>query len=382
MNTKKKKILLSVIAVVGVLVIVRAAMPPAIQHYVNGKLDASPSYDGEVGDIDLSLFRGAYSIENIAIVKTDSDVPVPLFSAENLEFSVLWRALLSGSIVAQMEVNRAVINIVDSASEENQQTGGEGGWLGILDDLVPLRIDQVQIRDSELHFRNYDFDPNIDIFLSNLDANAWNLSNSEELSESMVASVEASANVMESTEITLSMRLNPSLRDPTFDLNARMLDLPLMSLDNFISAYAPFDVEGGRLDVVTELAAHDGALEGYVKPIIHELDVFKWKEDIIEDKDNPIIALWESLVGFMSEILQNQSTDQLASNVPISGDISDISAGVLPTIGNILKNAFIEAFRPNFENTIDFNFDQDKVEESDNDEPQTEVEERNASDPQ
>lgn len=359
---KKRRITISIIALVVVLIGIRAAMPPVLQHYVNKKLDASANYDGEVGDIDLSLIRGAYSIENVAIVKTDSAIPVPLFSADYLEFSVLWSALLRGAVVADMLVEGAVINIVDSASEEKKQTGKDGKWLGILDDLFPLRIDQVQIKDSELHFRNYDFDPVVDIYLSNLNANAWNLSNSEDLSESMVASVEASADVMQSSEVSVSMKLNPSLRDPTFDLNARMLDLPLMSLDDFISAYAPFDVEGGRLDVVTELAAHDGLLEGYVKPIIRELDVFKWKEDIIEDKDNPIVALWESLVGFMAEILQNQRTEQLASNVPISGDISDVSAGVLATIGNILKNAFVEAFRADFDNTIDFDFMDDDEE--------------------
>lgn len=354
---RKKKLAQSLILLILVVIGVRAAMPIALQQYVNRKLDASPSYDGEVGDIDLSLIRGAYNIENVSIVKTDSEVPVPLFSAENLEFSVLWSALLRGAVVAEMGVDRAIINIVDGDSEAKQQTGEEGGWLRILNDLFPLRIDQVQIRDSELHFRNYDFEPPVDIYLSNFDANAWNLSNSEDLTDTMVASLEASANVMESSEISVSMKLNPTLQQPTFDLNARMLDLPIMSLDNFISAYAPFDVEGGRLDVVTELAAHDGRLEGYVKPIIHELDVFKWKEDIVKDKDNPIVAIWESLVGFMAEILQNQRTDQLASNVPISGDISDVSAGVLATIGNILKNAFVEAFRPDFDNTIDFNFD-------------------------
>src|SRR5690606_37339351 len=103
-GTKRKKVLLAVAAVAVVLIGVRVALPTVIQDYVNDKLDESPSYDGSVGDIDLSLIRGAYRIDDIAIIKTEGDVPVPLFAAEHVEFSILWSALLKGAVVAEAEV--------------------------------------------------------------------------------------------------------------------------------------------------------------------------------------------------------------------------------------------------------------------------------------
>ena len=352
----RKKILLSVAVLAVVLIGVRAAMPALIQDYVNDKLDESPSYDGSVGDIDLALFRGAYSIDDIAIIKTEGDVPVPLFAAEHVEFSILWSALLKGAVVAEALVSRAAINIVDGASEESRQTGTDGQWLTLLDELVPLRIDRVEVRDSELHFRNFESDPVVDVFLSRINGVASNLSNSEDLTETMVATVEATALAMEDSEVTLLVSFDPTPVDPTFDVDLRLLGLPIVSLDSVISAYAPFDVEGGTLDVVAEMAAAEGRLEGYVKPIIHDLDVFKWQEDVERDGDNPLVVVWESFVGFIGEILQNQPTGQLATNLPISGNLDSPDTSVLVAVGNILRNAFIEAFQANFENTVTLDF--------------------------
>lgn len=353
--------LLAVAAVAVVLIGVRVALPTVIQDYVNDKLDESPSYDGSVGDIDLSLIRGAYRIDDIAIIKTEGDVPVPLFAAEHVEFSVLWSALLKGAVVAEAEVSRAAVNIVDGASEESRQTGTDGQWLTLLDELVPLRIDRVEVRDSELHFRNFESDPVVDVFLSRINGVASNLSNSEDLTETMVATVNATALAMEDSEVTLMVSFDPTPVEPTFDLDLRLLGLPIVSLDSVIDAYAPFDVEGGTLDVVAEMAAADGRLEGYVKPIIHNLDVFKWQEDVERDGDNPLVVVWESFVGFIGEILQNQPTGQLATNVPISGDLDSPDTSVLVAVANILRNAFIEAFQANFENTVTLDFEADEA---------------------
>jgi len=151
---------------------------------------------------------------------------------------------------------------------------------------------------------------------------------------------------------SLKAALDPRSERPTFDIDLRLLGLSVMQLDDFIRAYAPFDVEAGTLDIASELAARDGKLEGYVKPIVYGLDVFKWSEDIEKDEDNPLRALWEGLVGLVAELLQNQPHDQLASNIPITGDIGEPGTNVFVAVAGVLKNAFVEAYQANLENTI------------------------------
>src|SRR5438105_4923382 len=47
----------------------RLALPYGIRWYVNRTIDQSPLYAGRIGDIDVHLWRGAYSIHDLRIVK-------------------------------------------------------------------------------------------------------------------------------------------------------------------------------------------------------------------------------------------------------------------------------------------------------------------------
>jgi len=44
------------------LVVLRAVLPVALQAYVNRTLDRAENYNGRVGNVDLSLLSGSYSI--------------------------------------------------------------------------------------------------------------------------------------------------------------------------------------------------------------------------------------------------------------------------------------------------------------------------------
>jgi hypothetical protein len=350
---------LALLVLLVLLLALRVALPEILQRYVNRKLDEAPDYAGQVGDIDLFLLAGSYSIENIEINKTSGAVPVPLFAAREARLSLLWSALLEGAVVGEAELFEPAINIVDSEDTQKRQTGEGGPWLRIVDDLFPLRIDKVAVHQGQLHFQNFEAVPPVDIFLSQLEAQVLNLTNSQDLAETMVSRISLSAVVMEQGELSADMAFNPALESPTFDLNARLLHLPIMELDAFIAAYAPFDVEAGSVDIITELAAQEGNLDGYVKPLIHDLQVFEWHEDVEEDNDNPLRVLWEGFVGLVSELLENQPQEQFATSIPITGSVDQPDTGVIVAVFNVLKNAFVEALRANLENTISLGEDGD-----------------------
>src|SRR5437016_11638903 len=68
-------LILILIASVG-----RAMMPWAVRDYVNRTLDRNPLYAGKIGEIQIHLWRGAYSIHDVSISKTTGNVPVPFFA--------------------------------------------------------------------------------------------------------------------------------------------------------------------------------------------------------------------------------------------------------------------------------------------------------------
>jgi uncharacterized protein involved in outer membrane biogenesis len=117
-----------IIAVVLILLVVRIALPYIVKDYVNKTLSEIPGYKGIVEDINISLLRGAYEIENVSLVKTDGDVPVPFFSADLIDLSVQWGALFEGSIVGEIILENPKINFVSGPSEEQSQSSVNDSW--------------------------------------------------------------------------------------------------------------------------------------------------------------------------------------------------------------------------------------------------------------
>ena len=87
----------------------------------------------------------------------------------------------------------------------------------------------------------------------------------------------------------------------------------------------------------------------------HELDLHMRDVQIYsseEPEKNPLKRLWEGLVEFATEVLENDKTGQVAARIPFSGTIKDPHAGILQTIASVLHNAFVSAFARSLEGSI------------------------------
>src|SRR6185312_15487386 len=90
------------LGLIVLLCIVRLMLPWIVQRYVNRTLDRNQMYSGTIGQVEIHLLRGAYSIRDIKLNKTTGDVPVPFFSAKRVDFAIQWNALMHHRIVARV----------------------------------------------------------------------------------------------------------------------------------------------------------------------------------------------------------------------------------------------------------------------------------------
>lgn len=346
--SKSRKGLIGYAIVAGLLIAARVALPWFVQDYVNRTLSRSPAYDGEIGDVDLHLYRGAYQIEDVHIVKTEGAVPVPLFSAPVVDLSVEWRALFHGSLVGEVHVERGSLNFVAADSAAQSQTGEQEDWADVVRELFPLRINRFVVHDSEVHFRNFSSDPQVDLYLAEVNAEASNLTNSLDLSRTLTARLEGTAVAQRSGNLKMDLDFNPYLEHATFDLNVSLTDLELTELNAFLRAYGNFDVSAGKFSAFGEFVAKEGRFEGYLKPILTDVEVFRWKTD----SDNPLEFLWEGAVAVLAEVFQNQRRDQVATEIPFSGSFEDPESGLWSSILNLLRNAFVRGLLPGIEDRL------------------------------
>src|SRR5207248_888599 len=105
------------------VVATRLALPYIVKRYVNHQLNKSPEYRGHVEDIHVALIRGAYTIKNLKIEKSNGKVPVPFISIREMDLSVQWKELFHGSMVGEVETRGAQANFVNGPTKDQQQTG-------------------------------------------------------------------------------------------------------------------------------------------------------------------------------------------------------------------------------------------------------------------
>jgi hypothetical protein len=335
-------VLLIVVLLAGVG---RAVLPWAVRDYVNRTLGRTPLYEGKIGKVSIHLWRGAYSIDDVRLSKTSGNVPVPLFAAGRVDFAIQWRALTHRKVVGQVVMERPELNFVDAPSESESQSGAGGPWLQMIRDLFPFKINSAVVRDGAVHFRVFQGEAPLDVYLSKVNGTIDNLGNIQDDTTPLVATVQASGLVMDQARLDFKMTLDPFSYRPTFHMVTRLLGLDVTRVNDLALRYGKFDFKRGWLDLVVEAESREGLITGYVKPLFRNLKVFSLKEDLKED--NVFEFFWQALVGAATSLFKNQSRDQFGTVIPFSGDATGkTTLDVLATVGNVLRNAFVRAYLP------------------------------------
>ena len=131
----------------------------------------------------------------------------------------------------------------------------------------------------------------------------------------------------------------------------------MTDFENLLNYYAPFDLEAGELDLALEMASDDGELTGYMRPVLHNIDVFSWKGDVEEDGDGLFRNLAELFTGAITELFENQPSNQFATEVEFTGTLDEPDIDTLAAITAILRNAFVDALEARIDNSINLEAD-------------------------
>ena len=330
-----------ILGFIVVLVAARLALPYAIKDYVNKQLRNLPDYSGSVRTIDVHLLRGAYQIRDIAIVQKTGRVPVPFFSASGIDLSLQWKELFHGSVVGRIRLEKPEVNFVGGPAQT--QTGVNQPWEKTFESLYPFQINQFEVDDGTVRFRDFQKSLPINIFATNLQLVATNLSNARNQPGKLPAGVIASGNTLGGGHFDLHVNMNPVASAPTFEVTASLTNVDLTALNDFLRSYGKFDVERGNFSMFTSVASADGKYDGYIKVLFAHLNVFAWEK---EHKKNVLQVFWEAVVGVLVQGFKNHPHDQLATQIPISGNYTDPHLGIMAAVGNLLKNAFVRALLP------------------------------------
>ncbi|KNX76662.1 hypothetical protein DA83_06265 [Pseudomonas sp. 250J] len=342
--------LIGLASLVALLVTLHLALPYLVRDYLNDRLADMGDYRGQITDVDLAWWRGAYQINGLNIVKVSGKVPVPLLDAPLIDLSVSWHALwYDRAVVAEVTFVRPELNFVDGGNKQNSQTGQGTDWRQQLEKLLPITLNDVRIEQGTVTFRNFNSKPPVDLKATRLEANIRNLTNVRDEKGRRDASFEGTALLLGDAEVESKATFDPFSDFDDFQFRLRAKGIELRRLNDFASAYGKFDFNAGHGDVVIEAEAENGWLKGYIKPLLRNVDVFNWQQDVQEQDKGFLRSIWEALVGATETVLKNQPKNQFATRVELSGSVHKQEISAFEAFLQILRNGFIQAFNARYE---------------------------------
>lgn len=343
--------ILTVAAIVLLLVILDIALPYLLRNYLNEKLANMGDYSGQVSDVDVALWRGAYRINGLHIIKVDGKVPVPLLNAPVIDLSVSWPALwYKHAVVAKVLFIKPQLNFVDGGNDKQASQTGQGtDWRVQLGKLLPITLDEVRIDDGQISFHNFKSKPAVSLDANQVNASLFNLTNIVDGKGKREARFEGKALLLGQAPLETSATFDPMSNFDDFQFRLRARDIELKRLNDFASAYGKFDFNAGTGDLVVETQAKHAQLSGYIKPLLRNVEVFNWQQDV-ENQDKGVLrSVWEALVGASETVLKNQSKNQFATRVELSGNVHQQDVSAFNAFLQILRNGFIQAFNARYE---------------------------------
>ncbi len=339
-----------IIAVVALLVIARLLLPYFVLRYVNKSLADMEGYTGHVDDIDIHLVRGAYQIDELRIRKVNGKIKEPFLYIPKTDLSVEWKSLFKGKLVSEVECYQPEINFAFSESDAGSQTGEEVDWTVYLMRLLPISINRFAVIDGKVNLTSLITQPRSDLSLQHFQGEIRNIRNVNDEQKALPSPVTASGNVLGyGGNMNLTANTNLLKVVPDFDYNLEFTDIQLVKLNPLAREYANVDFNRGTVSVYSEMAMLDKKMNGYIKPLTKDMQIFK----LDENKGRTVGRFFTELLAQLGTgVLKNQKLDQVATRIPLNGTIDDVKSAVWPTIFGLLRNAYVEAFRGEFDNNI------------------------------
>jgi hypothetical protein len=207
---------------------------------------------------------------------------------------------------------------------------------------VTVAVDALELRKATLGYVDETRNPHYRVFVSDATIDVRDISNQAEAGPGRLT---AQGSFMGSgaTDLRTTFAVRP--KDPQMSIALKIENTDMRAMNDLFRAYGDFDVVDGRFSFFTELDVGEGRIEGYIKPLFTDMNVYDRRQDAGESLPHQI---YEGLVGGIGELLENRR-DDVATQADISGSTRSPDLSTLEVVANLIKNAFFKAILPRFE---------------------------------
>jgi hypothetical protein len=208
---------------------------------------------------------------------------------------------------------------------------------------ILLKARRISASGATVGFVNEEATPRYRVFLADTNLIMENFSNQR---TEGTATAKLTGRFMGSGATLVSATFRPEIKGPDFEVDARIENTDLKSMNDLLRAHAKVDVVSGVFSVYSEIRVKNGRVDGYVKPLFRDVNVYSAAQD--EEKSFGQ-KLKEKAAEVVGKVLKNRPRGEVATVVPLSGPLENPKASTWETLIGLVRNAFIKAILPGFE---------------------------------
>ncbi len=257
--------------------------------------------------------------------------------------------LKNNAQIANLEIENPHIDYVEKNSSEKKPKDKQDSQSHEDDnskkskDPFKVLVDSASVKNGEFGYMNRTTNPPYKIFFNDVDLQVTGVGTPKITQK---GELRLSGKFMGKGKTSIEGGFRPEVQHPDFDVKMKIEKTDMTVLNDVFKAYGGLDVKSGKFSLFSELHAHKGRVQGYIKPFFDRPEIF----DLSQDKtDNIFQQLYEGVVGAVASILENVPRDQVATKTEITGNMKNIEVGTWELIWNLLRNAFVDAMTPAFE---------------------------------
>ncbi len=230
-----------------------------------------------------------------------------------------------------------------SKQRRQLERGAEQAAKAHRDPSFVFKVGHGKIFNSELEFDHRSTDPDYRLSLTDINAELDNFSNRFEEGTGVVR---ITGKFMGSGPTVVTGTFRPEKPRPDFDLAVKIIKTDVTTLNNVLRAYGDTDTHHGKFALFSELTVKNNRIDGYVKPLFRDVDVYDPKKDQDKTLSHKI---YRAIVDGVMSLLENVPRDEVATKSDVSGPVENPQASTWQIIEKLVQNAFFNAILPGFE---------------------------------
>ncbi len=331
-------------AVTCLAIVVRLLLDPIAAHYTRRGLAESDTTRGDFQRVHVTLLPPGYEVDRLKIVeRTDRRWREPLFYAEKVHAVLDLQRLLHGDLTARVRIDEPKIIVTTRPGPSGKPPAGPPDLGPLLRQVLPARVDRIEVRDGEFLFRDQALPRHPEIWVHDIELAVENLATRKRLAGGEAATLTAAAELGRSGRVSLFVSADPFARPLAFAGRLEERGWRMAELYDLIEPRTKLQTPKGTLDLLASWKSREGRLSGGVKPLLKDVEVRPAEETF-----GVKLEAWladKSLHLFSDRVPGRYA---VATVIPIEGRIDAPDVQLWPTVFGVVRNAFVEGISSSF----------------------------------